>query len=91
MRDRNIDWLPLVHPQTGIRPATQACAPTGNRTSNILGCRLALSPLSHAGQGQGSVLTPPPMRSGGHCGRAGRFSETCHSVSPSGGTSPSLD
>ena len=33
-RERNIEWLPhwlpLVHPQLGNWPITQACAPTGN-------------------------------------------------------------
>ena len=28
--ERNIDWLPLAHPQLGTWPATQACALTGN-------------------------------------------------------------
>ena len=32
-------------------PATQACALTGNRTSDPLVCRLALKPLSHTSQG----------------------------------------
>ena len=26
MCKRNIDWLPLTHPQLGVWPATQACA-----------------------------------------------------------------
>ena len=30
-RERNINvWLPLMRPQVGTWPATQACAPTGN-------------------------------------------------------------
>ena len=32
-------------------PATQACALTGNQTSDPLVCRLALSPLSHTSEG----------------------------------------
>ena len=32
-RKRNINWWPLTRPQLGTRPATQACAWTGNRTS----------------------------------------------------------
>ena len=28
--DRNNAWLPLMHPQLGTWPATQACALTGN-------------------------------------------------------------
>ena len=35
------------HPQPGTWPTTQACALTGNQTSNPLICRPALSPLSH--------------------------------------------
>ena len=34
-------------PQLGTQPATQACALTGNQTSNPLICRLVLNPLSH--------------------------------------------
>ena len=52
-RDRNINvWLPLVHPQLGSWPATQACALTGNRTSNPLVQETALNPLSHTSQGR---------------------------------------
>ena len=47
-RERNISvWLPLMHPLLGTWPATQACALTGNQTSDPLICRLALNPLSH--------------------------------------------
>ena len=37
-------------PPLGTWPATQACAPTGNRTCDPLVHRLALNPLSHSGQ-----------------------------------------
>ena len=38
-RGRNINvWLPLVHPALGTRPATQARAPTGNRTFGLQAC-----------------------------------------------------
>ena len=47
---RNIDQLLLTHPQPGTWPATQACALTGNRTSNLSVCRMALNPLSHTSQ-----------------------------------------
>ena len=34
-RERNINvWLPLLHPQLGTQPAPQACALTGNQTSD---------------------------------------------------------
>ena len=47
-RERNINaWLPLLHHLLGTWPATQACALTGNWTSNSLVDRLALNPLSH--------------------------------------------
>ena len=49
---RNINvWLPLAYSQLGTWPATQACALTGNQTSNLSVCRRALSPLSHTTQG----------------------------------------
>ena len=51
-RERNIDWLPLTHPQFRTRPTTQACAPTGNWTCNPLVHRPVLNPLSHTNQGQ---------------------------------------
>ena len=41
-RERNINvWLPLTCPPLGTWPATQACAPTGNRTSDPLVCGAA--------------------------------------------------
>ena len=52
-REKNINvWLPLAHPQLGTSPATQACALTGNRTSNPLVHRLAPNPLSHTSEGR---------------------------------------
>ena len=51
MCKRNIDQLPLAHPQLGTWPATQACALTGNQTSNLSVSRLVLNPLSHTSQG----------------------------------------
>ena len=45
-------WLPLTRPQLGTWPATQACALTGNRTSNALVHRLMLNPLSHTSRGR---------------------------------------
>ena len=47
-RERNINvWLPLAHPQLGAWPATQACALTGNRTSNLS----VPGALNHTSQG----------------------------------------
>ena len=46
--------LSLVHSPLGTWPATQACALTGNGTSNPLVCRLTLNPLSHTSQGKKS-------------------------------------
>ena len=51
MCERDIDRLPLEHPQLGTCHVTQACALTGNRTSNLSVCRLVLNPLSHTSQG----------------------------------------
>ena len=50
MCKRYISWLPLTCPQLGTWPATQACVLTGNRTSDLLVCRMALNPLSHTSQ-----------------------------------------
>ena len=41
-------WLPLAHPLLRTWPATQACALTGNRTSDTLVHRPALNPLSYS-------------------------------------------
>ena len=50
-RKRNINvWLPLVCPQMGTWPATQACALTGNLTSDPLVFRPAFNPLTHTSQ-----------------------------------------
>ena len=51
MCERYIDQLPLAHPQPGAWPTTQACALTGNQTSNPSVSRQALNPLSHTSQG----------------------------------------
>ena len=51
MSERNIDQLPLTRPQLGTWPATQACALTGDGTSDLWVGRLALNPLSHTRQG----------------------------------------
>ena len=40
----------LQAPHQGTWPGTQACAPTGNRTSDPLVHRPALNPLSHTSQ-----------------------------------------
>ena len=51
-RERNINaWLPWLCPLLGTWPTTQACALTGNRTSDPLPHSLALNPLSHTSQG----------------------------------------
>ena len=51
-RERNINvWLPLVCPLLGTWPATQACALTGNRTSDPLVRRPAFNPLTDTSQG----------------------------------------
>ena len=51
-RERNIHvWLPLLHPQLGTWSTTQACALTGNGTSDPLVHRPALNTLSHTTQG----------------------------------------
>ena len=49
-RDINV-WLPLTHPLLGTWPATQACALSGNQTSDPLVRRLVLNPLTHTSQG----------------------------------------
>ena len=44
-REGNINvWLPVTHPLLRTWPAAQACALTGNRTSDPLLCSLVLSP-----------------------------------------------
>ena len=49
-RETSIGYL-LYVPQPGTWPATQACALTGNQTSNPLVRGLVLNPLSHTSQG----------------------------------------
>ena len=45
--ERNVYWLPRTHPQPVSWPMTQACALTGNQTSDLSIPRLGLNPLSH--------------------------------------------
>ena len=49
-RKRNIDWFPLAHTQVGTQPANQACALTGDQTSDLLVCRMMPNPLIHTSQ-----------------------------------------
>ena len=51
MCERYIDRLPLARLQVGTWSVTQACALTGNRTSNLSVRRLALNPLNHSSWG----------------------------------------
>ena len=51
MCERNIDGLPLVCPQLGTWPATQACALTRNQTSDFLLHRMMPNVLRHASHG----------------------------------------
>ena len=49
--ERNINvWLPLACPPQGTWHPTQACALTGNQTSDPLFHRPTLNPLSHSSQ-----------------------------------------
>ena len=50
-RERNINDCISHAPPPGTWCTTQACALTGNRTSDSLVHRLALNPLSHTSQG----------------------------------------
>ena len=43
-------------PYWGTWPATQACALTGNQTSDPLLCSLTLSPLSYTSQGSEKLI-----------------------------------
>ena len=55
-RERNINvWLPLTWSLLGTWPEPQACALTGNRTSDPLVCRPTLNPLSYTSQGMESI------------------------------------
>ena len=56
-RESNINvWLPLTGLLLGTQPTTQACAQTGNWTSNVSVHRLALNPLSHTRQGKFNLM-----------------------------------
>ena len=44
-------WLALKHPPLGTWPTTQACALTGNQTSDPLVRMLVLNPLTYTSQG----------------------------------------
>ena len=50
-RRKTCVWLPLEHPLLGTWSATQACAQTGNQTSDPLVCRPTLNTLNYTSQG----------------------------------------
>ena len=55
--ERNINvWLPLVHPLLGTWRTTQACALTGNQTSDPLLLRPVFNLLSYTSQGSNCTL-----------------------------------
>ena len=56
-KEKNINvWLLLTCPPMGTWPTTQACALTGNQTSDPLAQRLMFNPLSHTSQGSASAF-----------------------------------
>ena len=57
MCERCISWLLLECLQLRTWPVTQACALTGNQTSNPLLRRPTLSPLSYTSQGSRAVFS----------------------------------
>ena len=54
-RERNIDQLPLTHLPLRTWPTSQACALTGNLTSNPSVYRLALNPREPHQPGHGNI------------------------------------
>ena len=75
-----------THSNPWIKPTTQACTLTGNRTSDLSLCRMMPSQLSHTGQGEMSfhflvnkwfvVLVHnivPPVQAVRDCSRDERF------------------
>ena len=59
IRGRQSVYLSHMHPSLGTWPTTQACALTGNRTSDPLVRRLALNPLSHTSQARYLTFNEP--------------------------------
>ena len=51
MWERNIDWLSLISPKLGTKPATQACALTRNWPSDFSLCPMTHNQLSHLSRG----------------------------------------
>ena len=58
MCERNSNQLPLTRPQLGTGLATQACALTGNRTSDLLVCRPVLNLPRPTSQGRILIFEP---------------------------------
>ena len=56
MWQRYINWFPFTCPELGTWLTTQACALTGNQTSDPLVLRPTLNPLSHTSQGYRCLL-----------------------------------
>ena len=49
-------WLPFTHLHHGTYPATQACAPDGSQTCNLLVSRMMPNPRSHTSEGRHDTL-----------------------------------
>ena len=58
MHEKYINWLPLEHTQLGTWTTTQACALSGNQTSDLLVCRPVLNPLRHTARAVYKVSVP---------------------------------
>ena len=93
MCERNIDQLPFTHPRPEPQPETQACALTGNRTSDLLVHKHVLNPLYHTSQGS-PHFKDENMEVWPTCGRHPQLAKepNCakHFFGPSGHIFPSL-
>ena len=76
MHKSNIDWLSLACAPAGTKPATQACALTGNRTCNLSVYRTTPNQPSYTGQGRSPRLmlsqkcyreSSGALKESGHC------------------------
>lgn len=54
--ERNMNGLPLDHPQWGTWPVTKTCALSGDQTSDPSVHRPALNPFSHTTHGRTMIL-----------------------------------
>ena len=79
MCERDLGWLPVVHPQLGTWPTTQACALARNQSGDLSVCRTMPNPLGSISEGSADSQAAPQTT---ECWHRGHKSASCFTTPP---------